>query len=389
VVVVSYFNPRDLLGGAERIAWAEAELLAATREVAFLSASNPAEDAGFAQYRVAAWTRRLYQPPGRHRSSLALALFHLLSLFNPVAFVESFRRFRSLRPTVVHTHNLLALSPAVWLAARLAGARGVHTQHDLWLLCERATMTNPSGSPCGEGELTCRLCKALRAPKRAQLGLVSTEIFPSGWLRDRLARCGEVVSNFATTYASRSPGIVAPANPPTFIYVGALTAHKLGVLLEAFELAAAEFAAPVSLKIAGSGPLAGKVSAAAEASPKIVYLGPLDPHSRDRLLETAVAAIVPSTCAESSSLVFYEALAVGIPVIASDIGGISEHERFGNLVLVPPGDADGLARAILDLLRSGERAAHLRSEALRHRSEASPERYAEAIGVVLDRVRSR
>lgn len=386
-MIVSYSNPRDLMGGAEQIAWGEAELLRVGRQVLFLSASAPIDSAPFPQRRIAAWTRRLYQSPDRKRRNfLLLGVFHLLSLFNPPAFVEALLLFRRLRPKVVHTHNLLAISPAVWLAARLSGARVVHTHHDLWLLCERATMTDSTGRQCGEAQPVCLLCRAVRPPKRFQLRLVSVEIFPSRWLRDRTGRQGAVVQNFATSYRSASVQSVVSATPPTLVYVGSLAAHKLGGLLEAFERVAADFADPVVLKVAGSGPLAGVVSAAAEATAEIVYLGPLDPLSRDRLLETAVAAIVPSTCAESSSLVIYEALALGVPVVASDIGGISELQRLGNVVLVPPGDTDGLARALLELLSDEAHVARLRTEARRHRAEASPERYAEDIGAVLERV---
>jgi glycosyltransferase involved in cell wall biosynthesis len=384
VVVVSYFNPSDVLGGAERIAWAEAEILGAARSVAFLSASAAVEDAPFTQYRIVPWTRRLYQPAGEMRNPFALAMFHLLSLFNPAAFVEALRLFKRLRPGVVHTHNLLAFSPAIWLAARLSGARVVHTHHDLWVLCERATMTDRYGRPCNEAQVTCLVCKALRLPKKAQLRLVSTEVFPSRWLCERTHRGGEVVPSFATTYREDAGQVGGPARSSTAAYVGALTPHKLGALLEAFELASEAADSSMRLAIAGSGPLADRVSRASETNPGIEYLGPLDSVARDALLAEAAVLVLPSTCAESSPLIFFEALAAGLPVIASDIGGITELERYGNLVLVPPGDAKALAQALGGLLADQDWMARLRAEARRHRADASPERFAGQIGGVLE-----
>jgi glycosyltransferase involved in cell wall biosynthesis len=383
LVVVSYFNPRDVLGGAEQIAWAEAELLSTSRKVAFVSSSVPVADVAFPQYRIAAWTRRLYQPLGtRRRNPVLLCLFHLLSLFNPVVLVDALLLFRRLRPSVVHTHNLFAISPALWLAARISGARVVHTHHDLWLLCERATMTDTSGRPCGEAQLTCVGCKALRPVKKAQLPLVTVEVFPSEWLRDRLGRAGEIVRNFSTTYHHRSDGSRARTHP-TLVYVGALVPHKLGVLLEAFEQASREAGPEMRLAVVGAGPLAEKVISASAANPRIEYLGRLEPEERDLLLEEAAAVVIPSACTEGSPLVFFEALAAGIPVIASDIGGISELEVFGNVVLVPPGDATALAGALMTLLTDSGLAGRLRAHAEENHMNASPQRFAAEVNRLL------
>jgi glycosyltransferase involved in cell wall biosynthesis len=386
VVVVSYFNAKDVTGGAERIAWTEAELLAATHKVLFVSTSAPTGEARFAQYQLAAWTRRLYQPTTEaRRNPLLLGLFHLLSLFNPAAFVQALWLFRRVKPATVHTHNLVALSPAMWLAARLAGARAIHTHHDLWALCEYATMTDSSGRPCNEAQPVCRLCRALRPPKRAQLRLVSTEIFPSRWLRDRLGRRGEIIPSFATTYHSQVSEPVSSGS--TVAYVGLLAPHKLGALLDAFEALPATAGPPIRLVIAGSGPMSEAVTSAAEVNPCVEYLGPLDADARDRMLAQAALLVIPSTCTEGSPLVFFEALAAGLPVVGSDVGGITELQRFGNVVLVPPGDASRLAQTLVQLVGDGEWMGRLQEAARRHRSEASPARYRDAIRDVFGPVR--
>ena len=388
LAIACFFNPADVFaGGAERYAWGEAELLAATRRVVFVSASRPVSDAPFRQVRVGGWSRSLYQPPGPRRNPIKLVVLHLLNLFNPGVFVESLRLFRRLRPKVVHTHNLIALSPAIWLSARLAGARVIHTHQDQWLLCERATMTDTEGRPCNEAQLTCMGCRALRPAKRLLTRGVDVEVFPSRWLRQSLRRQGPLVPSFSTSGPPVDTG-AARTFTSTAVYVGALTAHKLGPLLEAFALAAAA-GSDMRLVIAGRGPLESKVAAAAESSSNISYLGQVDTHARDQLLQEASVLVIPSTCAENSPLVFFEALVAGVPVIGSDIGGLTELQEWRNMVLVPPGDAQALADALIEVLGDEDRLAALRAHGLERRDEALPDRFVRQMEGVIANLEAR
>ena len=60
--------------------------------------------------------------------------------------------------------------------------------------------------------------------------------------------------------------------------------------------------------------------------------------------------VLPSTCREAFGMVLIEAMSMGKPVITTDVGGIPEIiEHRKNGLLVPPGDALSLARAIKEL----------------------------------------
>jgi glycosyltransferase involved in cell wall biosynthesis len=70
--------------------------------------------------------------------------------------------------------------------------------------------------------------------------------------------------------------------------------------------------------------------------------------------------VLPSVKSEATSQVIPQALAVGVPVVATRVGGIPEIVRDGETgLLVPPADAPALAAAIRALLDDPARAAGL------------------------------
>jgi glycosyltransferase involved in cell wall biosynthesis len=68
------------------------------------------------------------------------------------------------------------------------------------------------------------------------------------------------------------------------------------------------------------------------------------------------ACLVPSIWLETGPLAVYEAMAAGIPIVGSRLGGIAERVRDNvDGLLFPPGDARALAGLIGELLRSPEK----------------------------------
>jgi glycosyltransferase involved in cell wall biosynthesis len=122
------------------------------------------------------------------------------------------------------------------------------------------------------------------------------------------------------------------------------------------------------LIVVGEGPERGRVEAAAESaglSDRVVFAG----HASDVRPFYALADVLalPSH-SEGSPLVLLEAMAAGVPVVATAVGGVPEVATDGETaLLVPPQDpsafADALARVLADatLARSlsGKAAAHV------------------------------
>ncbi|MFI5181872.1 MAG: glycosyltransferase family 4 protein [Thermoanaerobaculia bacterium] len=115
-----------------------------------------------------------------------------------------------------------------------------------------------------------------------------------------------------------------------------------------------EEAAAFNLVIAGNGPeLKGlkRVARSSGVTGRVRFLGLVD---HDRLLpmmKAACGVIVPSVpsggVVEATSLAVLEAMAGGVPVIGSDIGGIAEIISSPDLgFLVRPGEPEAIARAM-------------------------------------------
>ncbi|MCO5164812.1 MAG: glycosyltransferase family 4 protein [Planctomycetes bacterium] len=149
---------------------------------------------------------------------------------------------------------------------------------------------------------------------------------------------------------------------PFVLVLGALERRKQPALaLEALR------ARPHLPDIVFVGP-AGAVDVAAEArrlglSDRVRVLGAVPDAEVVGLLGTASALAFP-TLAEGFGLPVVEAFATGTPVVASDLPAIREVAGDG-AKLVPPGDAEALAAALLEVTSQPELA-----EALRERGRA-------------------
>lgn len=115
------------------------------------------------------------------------------------------------------------------------------------------------------------------------------------------------------------------------------------------------------LLIAGTGEEAARLQQQARQSPaarRIDFLGELSDDGVTALLAAGDLLVVPSFM-EGMPYVILEAMAAGLPVVASAVNGIPEAVSDGVTgLLVAPGDIDGLRGAIDVLLANEERRAN-------------------------------
>jgi glycosyltransferase involved in cell wall biosynthesis len=161
---------------------------------------------------------------------------------------------------------------------------------------------------------------------------------------------------------------------PRFLCVGRLIPIKGHVvLLRAFRQVLDE-RPDARLDIAGRGPLEHglkDLSRELGLSSAVRFLGHVTPIQA--AVEQSFAVVVPSL-GEGFGMVALEAMERARPVIAASIGGLEDIVREGETgLLVPPGEAEPLTRAMLELASEPTRAAALGREARRRALERFPE----------------
>lgn len=162
------------------------------------------------------------------------------------------------------------------------------------------------------------------------------------------------------------PGDFAPHQPNTdaadFLFIGELRQLKgVDVLLQAIARLAA--LRPVRAVIVGAGPDAAAFKALAHQLGLDAVVDFRDAMPARAAFALGRSLVVPSR-AESMPYIVLEAAAAGIPLLATNVGGIPEIVNGTDTPLMPPGDAEALARAMQGFLDDPE-GAKARAERLK------------------------
>jgi phosphatidyl-myo-inositol alpha-mannosyltransferase len=117
----------------------------------------------------------------------------------------------------------------------------------------------------------------------------------------------------------------------------------------------------------------------------VVWLGRLPDKEVPAAYRSARIMVSPALGWESFGIVLIEAMACGIPVVASDIPGYRAVVEDGlQGVLTPPGDARALAGALLELIEDRDRRERMAEAALERSADFSWDRLVEDVEAAYD-----
>ena len=293
-----------------------------------------------------------------HRPDVGYYALHKTPGHGFKLFPRFYKLFRKLRPAIVHTRNLAALeaSAPAWAAGvpvRIHGEHGRdvsdpdgHNRTHQWV--RRAYSPFVSGYIALSKDLANYLTGRVGiAPHRvAQLynGVDAQRFHPPGSGRDILPGCP-----FA------DPGLWLAGT------VGRMMAIKDQLTLARAFIRALELS-PASretlrLVMVGDGPLKAEAERLLSQA-GVSHLAWL-PGTRNDVPEVlrGLNGFVLPSLGEGISNTILEAMASSLPVIATEVGGNGELVVSGKTgVLVPAGDVEAMARALLDQCADSERA---------------------------------
>jgi glycosyltransferase involved in cell wall biosynthesis len=280
------------------------------------------------------------------------------------------------KPDVAHLHNIYhQITPSIIPVLGEAGVPVVMTLHDYKLICPNYSLFDGTAycyrcrgkrfhraatARCHDGSFAKSLLLSIEAywQKRTRVyDGVRFLLAPSRYIRDAFLAEGFSAKRvvYLPPFApedeaaadSASAGALLDTLPKRYIvYFGRLSPEK--GLLTLLDAVGRVMRAP--LVVCGDGPQRNALEERArERATRVQFTGHLAKPVLRAVVERSAAVVLPSESPENAPYTVLEAMAMGVPVIVSSMGGLPELVGRGGGVVFEAGDAAELAAKIYEL----------------------------------------
>ncbi|MCK5510776.1 glycosyltransferase [Candidatus Parcubacteria bacterium] len=276
--------------------------------------------------------------------------YHFADFLSIKKYLQIKKILKKEKPDLIITHNFKGLGLLVLKAIKNSKIKHVHVLHDIQLI-------HPSGLMIvgKEDMLESFFTKIYYSAVNKIINSPNLIISPSKWLMCEHEKRGffqnskkiiiqnpvSIKNNFSLKNKKDSA--------INFLYVGELEDHKgIMFLLNAFNKFSKN--KNIKLSIIGKGSEYDKIQGL--KNEKVEVLGWKTGEQVKAAMQNADCLIVPSLCYENSPTVIYEAASLGLPVLASRIGGITEIIHYLGGTLFEAGNEKDLFKKINYILKN-------------------------------------
>ncbi|MDA0373191.1 MAG: glycosyltransferase family 4 protein [Planctomycetota bacterium] len=342
--------------------------------------------------------------------------FERMEVAHPYVAAQISKRLAETRPDLVHFFHLRYLGAELIAEARALAIPTVVHLMDFWYLCPAIVLRRPDGTLCEgppQGGLGCIPCMrpdleqkiqdreledalariaplvpsqqyvgrgptgramtlGLR-PRRLHDALLGADrvLAPSRFLRDMFVKNGYPSDRIdVLTYGvdtSRLAGAERAPRPDgaplRLAFFGSIAEYKgTDVLVRAVLASRSDVTLSVHGRLTDFPDFAPKLAEEAASDPRVRFEGPFPRERLGSVLAGVDVLVAPSKWYENTPFVILEAYAAGVPVIASDLGGMSEIVADGvHGDLFPAGDETELRHRIDRLAAEPDRLTRYRT----------------------------
>lgn len=294
-----------------------------------------------------------------------------ISLVDNTAYDFAKKIIKEEAPDMIHLGHPMRVHQ-FFKAAKELNVPVVTTLTDFFLICPRVILAPTRDSLCSgpeKGEACKRLCWGLgerflvdrlnagQEIVRSADVIVAPSKFLAQIFVNEIEGLRILVNNHGMRYVNikESQKVYTQSSPIVFGFTGYIQYHKgVHLLIKAFS---AIDNRDVKLVIYGPGDegYLDQLFEIAHGDDRIEFKGPFSSEQLADIYQEIDVLVTPSICYESYSLVLHEALASNVPVIASDLGGLTEKIKNGeNGLIFIPGDVDDLRDKMALILNDRE-----------------------------------
>ena len=340
VLIVTHYWPPHV-GGIETVAVEQASRLAERGWEVRVVTSRLRGDEAHERYgpvmvdrfRCVNLLERLYSVP--------------VPLVSPTMLFGLWKRTRKADVVVAHGHVYIGTSFAA-VAARLRKRPFVLVQHAPFIDYGRGLNVVERAADRTVGRRVIRSARTV----------IAVSEFTADFVRSLVPDAPIEIVGSGVDHGRFTANAAAAESRPSRARPTVLTVRRLvprnGVdcLVEAWQRAG--LGARAELVIGGTGPEIAEIQKLAAGDPSIRVLGYVPDDELPALYRNADLFVLPSRSGEGFGLVALEAMASGLPVLATSSGGVVDIVKDGvNGRLVPPNDVPGLAEALTQLVDDG------------------------------------